>query len=127
MSNQQIAANEIKKLQLKETVLFAMNNIPNTDPTTLKQFLELVNAGGTFGTISYDQILKKMYQVMKYIPGACPYSMLVMVDLLEIQMPRQLLLDVAHPKRLSNQDDLKARSVAFFVEATAQRQTVYAR
>ena len=69
---------EIKKLKLEEVVLFAINNIPQVDPTTLKQFLELTNAGGTFGTISHQQILKKMRQVLKYVPGACVSSLVIL-------------------------------------------------
>lgn len=77
--------NEIKKIKLKEVVLFALNNIPQADATTLKQFLELVNAGGTFGMISHGQILKKMRQVLKYVPGASVSSLVILLDLLEIE------------------------------------------
>ncbi len=81
---------EIKKLHLEAVVLFAINNIPRVDAATLKQFLELVNAGGAFGSISHEQIVKKMDQVMKYIPGACGQSLLILMDLLEIAPPRKL-------------------------------------
>jgi hypothetical protein len=90
MQNKTAPAHEIKKLQLEETVLFAINNIPQVDPQTLKQFLDLVNAGGTFGTISHEQILRKMHQVLKYIPDACMQSLLIIVDLLEIEPPNLL-------------------------------------
>ena len=83
---------EIKKLKLEEVVLFAINNIPQVDPTTLNQFLELTNAGGTFGTISHQQILKKMRQVLKYVPGACVSSLVILMDLLEIEPSDNLLI-----------------------------------
>ena len=60
--------------------------------------MELVNAGGSFGAISYEQILKKMNQVLKYIPGACEESMLILMDLLEIEPPRPYLLSASQPK-----------------------------
>ena len=81
------STNEIKKLQVKETVLFAINNIPQVDRATLEKFLELVNATGTFGAISHEQLVTKMNLTMKYIPGACAYSLVVLADLLELQVP----------------------------------------
>jgi hypothetical protein len=83
---------EVKKLHLEETVLFAMNHIPQADPATLKRFLELVNAGGTFGSISHEQILRKMALVLKYVPNASASSLLILLDLLEIKPARQLAL-----------------------------------
>ena len=80
-----LATNEIKKLYLKETVLFAINSIPQVDRTTLEKFLELVNTTGTFGVISHDQIIAKMRLTLKYVPGACVQSLLILADLLEIQ------------------------------------------
>ncbi len=110
--------NEIKKLQLEEMVLFAINHIPQVDSTTLEQFLELVNAGGTFGTISHEQVLKKMHQVLKYIPGACVRSMLILTDLLEIEPSDRLTLNApqtgwVHP----NSSDTKP--MPFFIDSSA--------
>ena len=84
--------NEIKKLHLQEVVLFAINYIPQADTRTLKLFLELVNAGGTFGAISQEQILKKMQQVLRYVPDASVSSLLIVLDLLEIKSPQPLAL-----------------------------------
>ena len=64
--------------------MFAINNIPHVDETTLKQFLELINCNGSFGSISHQQIVKKMNHMIKYIPGARANSLLIMLDLLEI-------------------------------------------
>ena len=81
MGNNTRSANEIKKLRLEEVVLFAINNVPQADTRTLKLFLKLVNAGGSFGTISHGQILKKMHQLLKYVPDASHSSLLIlMVD-----------------------------------------------
>jgi hypothetical protein len=81
----------IKKLQISETVLFAIHNIPGIDQATLEKFLELVNTTGTFGAISHEQIIAKMHLTLKYIPDACPHSLLILGDLLEI--PMSTLLD----------------------------------
>jgi hypothetical protein len=83
---------EVKKLQVEEMVLFAINHIPQADTVTLKRFLELVNTGGTFGVISHEQILRKMALVLKYIPDASVPSLLILMDLLEIKPARQLAL-----------------------------------
>jgi hypothetical protein len=83
---------EVKKLHLEAVVLFAINNIPQVDPNTLKQFLELVTAGGSFGSLNHEQILTKMNQVLKYIPDSCSHSLLILMDLLEIKPPEQFML-----------------------------------
>lgn len=84
---------EIKKRQVEEMVLFVINHVPQADSVTLKRFLELVNAGGSFGVISHEQILRKMGLVLKYIPNASVPSLLVLMDLLEIKPSRQLRLE----------------------------------
>ena len=104
MHNHNASKYEIKKLHLEGIVFFAMNNIPNADPNTLKHFLELVNSDGTFGTISHDQILSKMNQVLKYVPGACLNSMLILIDLLEIEPPKQLALSDSQSERGQSSD-----------------------
>jgi len=107
----------IKKLELKETVLFAINHIPQVNKATLEKFLELVNATGTFGAMSHEQILKKMALTLKYIPNACPQSLLILADLLEI--PRQ-----------AGQPDLRlpgvepARLLPLFEQLAAQKEEV---
>ncbi len=107
---------EIKKLKLEEVVLFAINNIPQVDPTTLKQLLELTNAGGTFGTISYEQILKKMRQVLKYVPGACVSSLVILTDLLEIEPSDNLLTLSAPQAGWFRSDNGENESMAIFME-----------
>jgi hypothetical protein len=77
---------EIKKRYVTETVLFAINNIPDVDRATLERFLELVNATGSFGMMTYDQILNKMRLTLKYVPNACSYSLRVLAELLEIPL-----------------------------------------
>ena len=83
------SSQEIKKLHVEAMGMFAVNNIPHVDETTLKQFLELVNCNGSFGSISHQQIVKKMNHMIKYIPGACANSLLIMLDLLEIDSQGQ--------------------------------------
>ena len=108
--------NEIKKLHVEQMVLFAINNIPEADSTTLQRFLELVNAGGTFGTISHRQIIKKMHVVLKYIPGACVHSLLILTDLLEIEVPGQPLLNAPQTNWLDS-GQTNGGAMALFVEA----------
>lgn len=78
--------NAIKKLYVSEMVLFAINSIPEVDQTTLEKFLELVNATGTFGILSHEQILTKMRLTLRYIPNACPRSLQILAELLEISV-----------------------------------------
>ncbi len=82
--NSAILTGEIKKLYLEEIILFATNHIPEVDSTTLERFLELVNAGGTFGTISHKQVVWRMNQVLKYTPDGCIRSLVILLDLLGI-------------------------------------------
>lgn len=115
MRNTATPTNEIKKLHLEAVVLFASCNIPEVDPTTLKQFLELINADGTFGTITHEQILKKMVMLLKYVPDACPHSLRVLLDLLEIKpahhsSPNALGIGQSKSKQKCND------TVPFFVE-----------
>jgi len=81
-------ANGIKKLHVKATVEFAINNIPGVDEDTLEKFLELVNATGNFGPISEAEIIEKMNLIMKYIPEACGRSLLTVAELLDIRFPK---------------------------------------
>lgn len=76
--------NSIKKLYVSETVYFAINNIPLVDRTTLEKFLELVNATGTFGALSHEQILTKMRLTLRYVPNVCPRSLQILAELLDI-------------------------------------------
>ncbi len=80
-----------KKRHIKEMAQFALNYIPQLDATTLVQFLELVNADGTCGSISRREFLRKMDLTLKYIPNACPHSLFVLADLLEIKTADPLI------------------------------------
>lgn len=77
-------SNAIKKLEVRETVLFAINHIPQVDKATLEKFLDLIYATGAFGAMTHEQILTKMALTLKYIPDACPRSLMIVADLLEI-------------------------------------------
>jgi hypothetical protein len=77
-------ANAYKKLHIQETVLFALKHIPQLDEPTLTALLELVNATGSFGSLSRAELLNKMHLTLKYVPSACPHSLLVLADLLDI-------------------------------------------
>jgi hypothetical protein len=78
---------EINKRHISEAALFAINNIPEVDRTTLEKFLELVNTTGTPESISFMQLIGKMHLTLSHMPDACPYSLLVLVDLLETRLP----------------------------------------
>jgi len=85
MSDQINAEKGLKKLQVADTVAFAIENIPIVDKTTLEKFLQLVHTTGTFGLITQEQIINKMRLTMKYIPDACPHSLLILAELLELK------------------------------------------
>lgn len=108
---------EIKKVQVEEVVLFAMNNIPQVDRTTLKQFLELVNTGGTFGALSQQQILKKMALLMKHVPNSCARSLLVLLDLLEVEPPPRLALLNGPQPGWPQEETATRNNLAFFIQA----------
>jgi len=81
---------KIEKLHIKETVSFAITNIPHVDKTTLEKLIELVYTNGNYGTISDEQLVSKMRLTLKYIPEACMDSLFVLADLLEIPMRPEL-------------------------------------
>jgi hypothetical protein len=74
-----------KKLQIADTVAFAIENIPSIDERTLEKFLQLIQTTGTFGVMTPEQIANKMRLTLKYIPDACPHSLLVIAELLELK------------------------------------------
>lgn len=90
-------ANAYKKLHIQETVLFALKHIPQLDEPTLTALLELVNANGSFGSVSRATLLKKMHLTLKYIPSACPHSLLVLADLLDIPATETRLAQLPNP------------------------------
>ena len=79
-------AKQVKKLQVKDAVSFAIENIPQADQLTLEKFLAIVNTTGTFGSLTHEQFREKMRFTLKYIPDACPHSLLIVAELLEIPM-----------------------------------------
>ena len=86
MSRQPVAQQDgFKKLQIADTIAFAIKNIPSVDERTLQTFLELINVTGTFGNITHEQVVNRIRQVLKYVPDACPRSLLIMADLLELK------------------------------------------
>jgi hypothetical protein len=120
-----IQTTEIKKLRLQETVLFAINHIPQAHATTLKQFLELVNAGGSFGTVSHEEILRKMYLLLKYIPNASVSSLLILIDLLDIKPSKRFVLEATHDRR-SKPDEAKDEGEPFFISSATPKYSVSA-
>jgi hypothetical protein len=87
MSSQPVAQQEgFKKMQIADTVAFALKNIPSVDERTLQAFLELVNVTGTFGIITVEQIVNRFRQVLKYVPDACPRTLMILADLLELKL-----------------------------------------
>jgi hypothetical protein len=81
--------NEIKKLHVEATVMFAISHIPDVDEKTLETFLELVNVNGNFGTISQAQLTEKMKLLLKHVPNACEKSLFTLSELLSIHFPRK--------------------------------------
>lgn len=122
MGNLATSTKEIKKLQLEQLVSFTIDNIPHADGPTLERFLELVHAGGTFGTISHEQILTKMRLVLKYIPNASVPSFLILMDLLDIN-PANLLALTASQTGWFVPEEKKDEPIPFFVEVSTVNQT----
>jgi hypothetical protein len=75
--------NGYTKQEIAEAARFACTNIPEVDQTTLERFLFFVNDGDSSESISYVELIGKMYLTLKYMPEACPYSFLILFDLLE--------------------------------------------
>ena len=88
MHNNTASNNEIKKLHLEGIVLFAINNIPSIDVFTLRKLQELLNTPeGGFGFTTTAQLIADMELILKYVPGTCGYSLLVLAELLEMSLP----------------------------------------
>ena len=78
---------KIDKRHIEATILFAIQHVPETDVGTLERFLELIDATGSFGSITDTQLLQKMTVLVKYVPGSCRYSLLMLAELLGICLP----------------------------------------
>ncbi|OQY46666.1 MAG: hypothetical protein B6242_06995 [Anaerolineaceae bacterium 4572_78] len=76
----------IKKLYIKRIIEFAIENIPQLEEHTLNLFSELLSTRGNYGSLTRKEIANRMDTIIKYIPGACPYTLFVLADLLDIHM-----------------------------------------
>ncbi|MCG3208485.1 MAG: hypothetical protein FOGNACKC_02090 [Anaerolineae bacterium] len=81
-----MAINTIKKRQIAAAALFAAENIPGVDKKTLRRLLELVEVSGEFNWITRQELLEKMRLLLKYIPGSCRFSLLILAELLEAEL-----------------------------------------
>lgn len=76
---------KIRKSQIKEAVLFAINNIAEVDQATLEKFLALVDSEVTAEEISKVRLIGLMNLTMRQNSNAHPDSLLVLIGLLEAQ------------------------------------------
>lgn len=79
-------ARGLKKLQVKEMVLFAIENLPQLDQPTLEQFLELIDSEDSYSYISAREMASKMQLMLRHIPDACPHSLRTLASLLDVQL-----------------------------------------
>ena len=87
MYNTPLPTNQkIKKSQIIEAVLFAIDTMPEVDRATLETFLALVDSNITSEAISKVQLIGLMNLTLRYHPNAHPDSLLVLVALLEAQL-----------------------------------------
>ena len=84
---------KIDKRHIEATILFAIQYIPQVDPGALERFLELVDASGSFGSITDRQLLQKMNAFLKYVPGSCRDSLLMLAELLGVCVPMEINMD----------------------------------
>ena len=66
---------------------FAEKHIHGIDQKTMRWLVELVEVSGSSGWVTEYDLLEKMRLLRKYVPGSCQYSMLVLADLLELNLP----------------------------------------
>lgn len=76
---------KIRKSQINEAALFAINNITEVDQTTLDKFLALVANEVTSEDVSKVRLIGLMNMTMRQNPNAHPDSLLVLIGLLEAQ------------------------------------------
>jgi hypothetical protein len=67
---------------------FAVKHVQGIDRRTMRWLVELVEVSGDGGWITEGELLEKMRLLRKYIPGSCQYSMLVLAELLELNLPQ---------------------------------------
>ncbi len=67
---------------------FAVKHVQGIDRKTMRWLVELIEVSGEGGWISEGELLEKMYLLRRYVPGSCRYSLLVLADLLELNLPQ---------------------------------------
>lgn len=87
---------KIDKQHIAAMASFAVRNIPETDERTLNKFVELMHTTGSFGSLTEEQLLGTIRLTMKYLPNACAFSLLTLLDLLSVYWP----LDLNGPERM---------------------------
>ena len=80
-------AHKIDKKHIAAVILHAIKHVPNTDEGTLKTLLKLINSTGSGGWITDQQLLVQMRSMVKYVPGTCGDSLLIVIELLDICVP----------------------------------------
>lgn len=81
---------KIDKKHISSMASFAIRNIPDADEHTLNKFLELIHTTGSFGSITEEQLFGAMKLTVKYLPNACTFSLLTLLDLLSVYWPLDL-------------------------------------
>jgi len=77
---------KIRKSQINEAALFAINNLAEVDQVTLEKFLALVDSNVTAEEVSKVRLIGLMNLTMRQNPKAHPDSLLVLISLLEAQL-----------------------------------------
>ena len=90
MNRATMAQQTIEKRYITAMVIYAVKNIPGTDPTTLNKFLELVNVAGSHDWLSTQQLCDKMEIMIKYVPDTKVQSLLILAELLNVPFPEKL-------------------------------------
>ena len=80
-------SNKIDKQHISAMASFAIRNIPEADERTLNKFVELMHTTGSFGSLTEEQLLGTINLTMKYLPNACAFSLLTLLDLLSVYWP----------------------------------------
>lgn len=74
----------IKKRHITLMAEFAYKRIDQTDQHTLENFVQYVNATDSHGSLTPGQFYRKVELFLKYVAKACPASLSILADLLEI-------------------------------------------
>ncbi|GEM_PF-1902364 len=86
-SKKKFPARGLKKIHVKDMILFAIRYLPQLDKLTLEKFLELVDAEeSTYGYVSAKELAGKMQLLLEHIPETCPHSLETMAALLDVQL-----------------------------------------